>query len=215
MNLRLSPYLEQRARWPASGRHILAQHDEAEVVVYQAYRSEIADWAVAHQQFGGPWSFDRMSWIKPNFLWMAYLCGWATEPGQERVLAVRLARSGFEQILAWAVESRWHPESDGSDEAAWRRRGKSAPVRMQWDPDHAPGGAPEARRAIQLGLRAEASRRYATEWALAIEDVTDFVRAQHPNARSSRFDALVTPTETVFLPASAAVRTRLRLSEAG
>ena len=52
-------------------------------------------------RFGGDeFSFDRMSWIKTNFLWMMYRCGWASKKNQERVLAVTISRAGFEQILA-------------------------------------------------------------------------------------------------------------------
>ena len=40
-------YDAQRARWPASGQHILAQHDADTVVVYQAYRPSIGASAVA------------------------------------------------------------------------------------------------------------------------------------------------------------------------
>jgi hypothetical protein len=38
MNLLTEPYLAQVARWPQTGRHILAQFDNTAVVVYQAYR---------------------------------------------------------------------------------------------------------------------------------------------------------------------------------
>lgn len=41
-----------------------------------------------------------MSWIEPSFLWMMFRCGWATKVMQERVLAVRLRREGFDAILA-------------------------------------------------------------------------------------------------------------------
>lgn len=52
-------------------------------------------------RFGGPdFSFERMSWIKTNFLWMMYRCGWASKPGQDRVLAIQITREGFEEILA-------------------------------------------------------------------------------------------------------------------
>jgi hypothetical protein len=40
-----------------------------------------------------------MTWIKPSFLWMAYRSGWGTKPGQERVLAIKIKRSGFEWAL--------------------------------------------------------------------------------------------------------------------
>jgi hypothetical protein len=49
------PYLEVRA-----------DHDASTVVVYQAYRSEIAGAAVAAQKFVPPFSLGRMTWIKPR-----------------------------------------------------------------------------------------------------------------------------------------------------
>ena len=52
-------------------------------------------------RFGGPlFSYSRMSWIKTNFLWMMYRCGWAAKKGQERVLAVWITREGFQEILS-------------------------------------------------------------------------------------------------------------------
>jgi len=38
MNLVLEPYLEQKARWPKEGQHILAQYTDDYIVVYQAYK---------------------------------------------------------------------------------------------------------------------------------------------------------------------------------
>jgi hypothetical protein len=209
--LRWSVYRQQRARWPQTGRHILAQHSDDHVVVYQAYSAQIAAWAVEHQCFGGPWSFDRMSWIKPNFLWMMYRCGWASKPNQERVLAITLQRAGFDAILSLAVESSHYPDIHGPDRDAWRKRGKLADVRMQWDPDHAPGGGKLSRRAIQLGLRGETLRRYATEWAVRIDDITHEVHTQAENRGDDR--ALKTPWEALYTPADAAVRKRIRLDK--
>ena len=100
-------------------------------------------------RFGGAkFSYSRMSWIKTNFLWMMYRCGWATKPGQERVLAVRITREGFNHILSTALT--------GQDEKEKGLKQKSE-VRLQWDPDHTPSGAPHKRRAIQLGLRDKVS----------------------------------------------------------
>lgn len=201
-------HTDQKARWPKRGRHILAQYDDDDIVVYQAYRREIAEWAVAHQQFGGPWSFDRMSWIKPNFLWMMYRSGWSTKPGQEHVLAIRMSREGFDEILARSVESTHHPEVTGWNHDTWRRNGKRAGVRLQWDPDHGPGGAKLERRAIQLGLRGDTLRAFALEWVREIVDIRDEVRAQH-GTRS----ALVTPREEVYRPADPELVRWLRLSD--
>jgi hypothetical protein len=194
---------EQTARWPQDGRHVLAHHDTASVIVYQAYRPEIADQAVAHQRFGGPFSLDRMSWIKPNFLWMMYRCGWATKPGQERVLAVRIPRSAFDELLAVAVPSTYDPDRYARHED-WRSAVRGSQVRSQWDPDHDPEGRPLARRAIQLGLRGQTLHAYAEDWPLSIIDLTDFVRAQHQSLQTHGPKTLRMPIETAY-PWTAAV----------
>ena len=49
---------------------IRAAFDASTLVVYQAYRPEIALPAVAHQRFVPPFSLGRMTWIKPSFLWI-------------------------------------------------------------------------------------------------------------------------------------------------
>ena len=52
--LKTESYEEQKRKvWPLDGRHILAQYDEECIVVYQAFRPEIADYAVKHGKFGG------------------------------------------------------------------------------------------------------------------------------------------------------------------
>jgi hypothetical protein len=105
MNVRVVSYVEQVKRWPDCGRHILAQYDEETILVYQAYRSSIGRFAVKHGHFGGDFKYSRMSWIKPNFLWMMYRSDWGTAEGQEVVLALRLRRSFFDLLLAQAVPS--------------------------------------------------------------------------------------------------------------
>jgi hypothetical protein len=207
MNLVTESFLVQAARWPNSGRHILAQFDDDSVVVYQAYRPAIGHFAAKNGFFGGEFSLSRMSWIKPNFLWMMYRCGWASKEGQEVVLAVRLKRSAFDEILRLAVHSSFVPEIY-ENELAWRSAVASSFVRLQWDPDHDPCGAPVERRAIQLGLRGEALAMYAKEWLLGIEDVSEFVRTQSENARSP-FDRLITPREKVYPVNDSAVAARL------
>jgi hypothetical protein len=211
MSLVLEPYLAQRERWPSSGRHVLAQFDDDALIVYQAYRPSIADHAVANQRFGGEWSFERMSWIKPNFMWMMYRCGWAQKPGQERVLAIRLAREGFDAMLAEAVHSTYVAEVYG-DPQTWKQRVKRSAVRLQWDPDHDPHGHKVERRAIQLGLRGAMLREFAGAWCLGIQDVTELVREQHAHVREHRLDRLETPREQVYPVTSAEVIGRLGLA---
>ena len=79
------PYSESCTRLPSDGNHIIGHLNNETIIVYQAYRNSIADYAITHQQFGGPdYSFTRMSWIKTSFLWMMFRSGWAEKEGQAR-----------------------------------------------------------------------------------------------------------------------------------
>jgi Domain of unknown function (DUF4291) len=210
MNLLTEPYRNQAARWPKSGRHILAQFDDESVIVYQAYKPAIGQFAVKNGYFGGEFSLNRMSWIKPNFLWMMYRCGWASKEGQEVVLAVRLKRSAFDEILRLAVHSSFVPEVYET-ESGWKSAVTSSDVRLQWDPDHDPSGASVQRRAIQLGLRGDVLAKYAKEWLVGIEDVSEFVREQSANAVAS-VERLIVPKEEVYLVTDTELATRLGVS---
>ncbi len=210
MSFPVLPYLVQSARWPATGRHVLAAHDDDTVTVYQAFRSSIAEYAVVHGRFGGDFSFSRMSWVKPGFLWMMHRSGWATKEGQERILRVRIARAGFDRILSEAVESSYHAEGGTREE--WQAQIKRSSVRLQWDPDHDPYGNPRERRALQLGLSGEVLRAYGGDYIRGIEDVTEFVREQHTHVTRHDLAALVTPEERVYDVGDPAIRQRLRLS---
>jgi hypothetical protein len=198
MTIVLEPYLAQREIWPARGRHILAQFDERSVVVYQAFRPAIADEALRLGRFGPTFSLGRMSWIKPNFLWMMYRSGWATKEGQERVLAVRLQRAFFERVLAMAVPSSYSEELYPSRDD-WQAAVKGSEVRLQWDPDHDPRGAPVERRAIQLGLRGAVLVEYAAEAIDEIVDMTPLVEMERARAQLP-YTELRTPRERVFEP---------------
>ena len=211
MKIPTEPYLEQARRWPASGRHILAHFDAGSVVVYQAYRPAIGHHAARHQAFGGEFSFTRMSWIKPNFLWMMYRSGWGTKPDQEVTLAFWLKRAAFDTILQQAVHSTFVPAVYGS-EAEWQRVLAESSVRLQWDPDHDPSGAAVERRALQLGLRGDVLAHYARDWIVRIEDISDLVARQRAFARPSAYAELLTPRKAVYPVGDSEVVKRLGLS---
>ena len=162
-------------------RQIRAQFDERTITVYQAYSPAIAGAAVAAGRFVPPFKRDRMTWIKPSFLWMMYRCGWAAKPGQERVLAVRITRDGFESALTHACLSHYDPERH-ADHAAWRRLLAESPVRVQWDPERSPRLAALPYRSLQVGLSGAAVHRYVDEWTVAITDVTDMAHAVRDSA---------------------------------
>lgn len=194
MNLEIKKYTDQIQEWPTKGHHILAQYDNEKVIVYQSYRKEIAHFAVENQFFGGAFSLDRMTWIKPNFLWMMYRNGWGTKEGQEVTLAIHLKMDAFENYLGNAVYSVFREELHSSKEE-WQETIKTSSVRLQWDPDHDPHGHKLDRKAIQIGLRNEFIRSFAKQDILKIENISDFVREQHEILNAGQLDALMTPLE--------------------
>lgn len=204
-------YREQQASWPARGQHILACFDDESIVVYQAYRPSIARYALEHGSFGGPdFSFGRMSWVKPSFLWMMYRSGWATKEGQEVVVGVRIRRAFFDRVLSLAVPSTYGASAHATREA-WQSALAASNVRLQWDPDHGPSGAPRERRAIQLGLRGELLRAFATTEILELIDMTPLVTAQRPHAQRDRWGELQTPRERVYRPVDDAIAAHVGL----
>ncbi|MGW2018803.1 DUF4291 domain-containing protein [Streptomyces sp. NPDC001927] len=166
---------------------IRAQYSESTVTVYQAYDSAIGVPAARDGRFPGGWKRERMTWVKPSFLWMMYRCGWGLKEGQETVLAVEITREGFEWALRHACLSHY-VRGFHADQAAWKRELRLAPARVQWDPerDLRLGALPH--RSLQLGLSGEASRRYADEWIVSVRDVTALAHDVHALVREGRLD---------------------------
>ncbi|WP_035285911.1 DUF4291 domain-containing protein [Actinokineospora spheciospongiae] len=156
-------------------REVRAVHTDSTIRVYQAYPAEIADAALAAGTFAPPFKRDRMTWVKPSFLWMAYRCGYADKAGQERVLAVDISREGFHWAIGRAVLSHFDAAVHG-DHATWSARVAGSPVRVQWDPERGLRHEALGHRSLQLGLRGEAVRRYVDEWVVGLTDVTPLMR---------------------------------------
>ncbi|GAA4413772.1 DUF4291 domain-containing protein [Actinokineospora soli] len=152
---------------------VRAVFDDRTITVYQAYSPAIADAALAAGTFVPPFKRERMTWIKPSFLWMMYRCGYATKPGQERVLAIRITREGFQ----WALDHSC-PSSPGDlDHAEWKRRLRTSPVRVQWDPERGLKHQALPHRSLQVGLSGEAVDHYVDRWIVDLADVTSLARS--------------------------------------
>lgn len=159
-------------------RQIRAVYDDATIRVYQAYRDEIADTALAAGTFvSPPFSMTRMTWIKPSFLWMMYRAGWGRkDEGQKRILAIDIAREGFEWALA---------NSSLSHE---RATDASPPVRIQWDPERDFHHRPLDHRSIQIGLSGIAVGKYAHEWIRNLLDITPLAHEMRELIANDRLD---------------------------
>lgn len=189
---------------------IRALHTDSTVTVYQAYGPVIGVPAARDGRFPAAWKRDRMTWIKPSFLWMMYRCGWGAKEGQETVLAVEITREGFEWALRHAALSHYergvHPDRD-----TWRRELRRAPTRVQWDPERDLRLAALPYRSLQLGLSGEAARRYADEWTVAITDVTPLAHEVHALVRGGDLETAsrLLPEERPY-PAGDELLARLR-----
>lgn len=156
-------------------REIRADYDSTTIVIYQAYSPAVADPALAAQRFVPPFSCGRMTWIKPSFLWLMERSSWGQKTGQERILAVRIKRTGWEEALSLGVltdaEPRVYPNY-----ADWEKRFAQAKVHIQWDPERSLRGNSLLYGSIQVGLSRHIIQRYVEEWTVSIEDLTPKVK---------------------------------------
>ena len=199
MTLQTISYLEQQKIIPQSGQIILGHQTDDQIVVYQAYNNQIAEYATVNQKLGGShFSYNRMSWIKPNFLWMMYRCGWAEKENQENVIAIWIRKADFDIILENAAYSSFQ-ESIYQSRENWKNELAQKSVRLQWDPDHDPLGNKQERRAIQLGLKGDILKAFGEKMIQKIENVTDFVKAQKKIVDKKDIGNLIVPTENVYI----------------
>lgn len=195
-------------------RQIRATHNDKTIRVYQAYSDAIADSALEHGSFvAPPFKMERMTWIKPSFLWMMYRAGWGyKDEGQKRILAIDITREGFEWALAHSCPS--HPDPGMSHEE-WARLKSRSPVRIQWDPERDLLLRPLDHRAIQIGLSREAVQLYVREWIQRITDVTPLAHSIHSFVAEDRINEakLALPQEVVYMPHCSEIDTSSTISK--
>lgn len=207
-NLILKSYEIQKAIWPPIGKHILAQFDDKSIIVYQAYNLSIASEIVKNKTFhaescqAAGFNLTRTTWIKTNFLWMMYRSNWAQSQNQERILAFRITREGFDEILSKSAVSK-----TGNSEKI-----KKSDVVLQWDPDHRPNGSKVIeRRAVQLGLRGSTLIRFSKEFIIDVTDITDLVEEQRENLND--LNNLVIPEEHCYEIIDSSIRAIIEIDE--
>lgn len=180
---------------------IRALFDQDTIIVYQAYRKEIAIPAIKNQKFVSPFKIDRMTWIKPSFLWMMYRSGWAKKEGQEYILAIRIKREGFDWALNNSCLSHynnkyWRTEED------WKIKLSMSPVRIQWDPEKDIYLNNLNYRSIQVGLKDIAVTKYVNEWIVSIENITDRCTEIYDLIQEAKMDdaMMLLPKEDIYMP---------------
>jgi len=188
---------------------IRADYDRDTIIVYQAFGQDIARAALAHQRFVAPFSFTRMTWIKPSYLWLMERSNWGHRAGQEHILAVRITRRGWEEALSQGVLTT--PETGVyRDHEDWQRQFAAAHVHVQWDPERSLRGASVGHACIQVGLSRHIIERYVNEWIVEIRDYTGLTRKLDTLIRTGHAGKArdLLPPERVY-PVSVATAHRL------
>ncbi|MEJ2609289.1 MAG: DUF4291 domain-containing protein [Candidatus Thiodiazotropha sp.] len=153
---------------------IRADFNRDTTVMYQAYSDSIADPALKMQRFIAPFSFSRMTWIKPSFFWLMHRSNWGKKPNQNRILAVHIKRSGWEKALSHGVLTSPEKSIHGSAKK-WDEAFKKAKVHVQWDTERNQNGTALTYFSIQVGLSRHIITEFIEDWIVKIEDVTPLV----------------------------------------
>lgn len=157
---------------------IRATFNKDTIIVYQAYNDAIADEAVQLQKFGSKFSFNRMTWIKPSFLWLMERSNWANKTNQNRILEIQITRQFWDKCLELAIDTD-SSKSEGNV--------KDAQILVQWDPERTLRGAKLNIRSIQIGV----SRTMIHEYNESIEkivDLTEKVKKMYVLNTQGKFD---------------------------
>ena len=175
-------------------KQIRAKYDDDSIIVYQAYNEAIANEAITLGKFGPLFLPNRMTWIKPSFLWMMYRSGWGKKHNQEHILSIHIKREAFENLVKTAMPN-YKSEIYNNDD----KKQYSAPnIRIQWDPERFINGNPREIRSIQIGIRGPLSDKYKNEWITKIEDITDYVRDLKQRLDNNEDISALLPKEDVY-----------------
>lgn len=191
---------------------IRANYDEETIVVYQAYKPAIGEAALAAGHFVEPFSLNRMTWIKPSFLWMMERCGWGEKKDQEVVLGIRITRAGWEEALSNSILS--HPrEGEYRDHNKWLEAKKKATAIVQWDPERDIFGNKLSWRSIQVGISKDIISSYAKDWIREITDMRPLIKDIRALIKAGKLTEAheLLPREREY-PVSEALAKRLAIS---
>lgn len=113
---------------------------------------------------------------------MCYRCGYATkDKRQERVLAIRIDREGFEEALACSSLS--HAKVTNNN-----KEGMTVSGRVQWDPERTLDHSALPWRSLQLGLGPILVEKYVKEWIQGVDDVTELVKEVGKAVQEKRWE---------------------------
>lgn len=190
-------------------KEVFAQYDRQCIRVYQAYNPVIAKEAARLQTFGENFNVNRMTWIKPSFLWLMYRSNWGTKKNQECILALDIYQAKFNELLEKAVLTS--PDSKSYTGIQWEKAFDEATVYCQWDPDRNINGNAINRAAIQIGLKGNTLRDFLDKSIYQIEDCTPLVRKWNEQRKKGKLNPKNLPAEKIYPVKDKKVRNRLNM----
>lgn len=178
-------------------KEVWAVYNDDVIRVYQAYSASIANEVIKLGKFGSKFKTERMTWIKPSFLWMMYRSGWASKQGQERILAIDISIEAFNFLLENAVASTYKNSLNITNDE-WKNMIKTSEIRFQWDPERDIYGNPLNYRSLQIGIKGNTVKKYINDWIKSIEDITPYViELRESKIKGNNINSLL-PKEKIY-----------------
>ena len=179
-------------------KRVYAHYDDEGVIVYQAFRKKIVDYAVKNGTFGKGFGLDRITWIKPSFGWVLQRSKYATKSRMESIAKITISHAAWKIILTNSVQTQFDDNFYSSEET-WEEKLKKSDIIHQWDPERDLVGRKLDRRAIQIGLRGRAIHDYVSDWIIRVEDITELATEIGSLVRSGRNSFPEVPKEREYL----------------
>ncbi|WP_196893169.1 DUF4291 domain-containing protein [Aureivirga marina] len=190
-------------------QEIRATFTKETITVYQAYNKNIALPAIRNNKFETPFSFHRMTWIKPSYLWLMERSNWGTKSNQEFILGIKIKRDFWEKALSLGVLT--HPDkeiySSGFD---WEKQFSNAKVHIQWDPERTLKGGKLNERSIQVGISRFLIEEFNNEGIQEIIDFTPLTKKINQLRKQGKYKEAkrLLPTEKVY-PVPKEIQTKI------
>ncbi|TCP23388.1 uncharacterized protein DUF4291 [Tenacibaculum skagerrakense] len=180
-------------------QEIRAHYDNKTITVYQAYNKLIALPAIKNNKFEAPFSFTRMAWIKPSYLWLMERSNWGTKNNQDYILGIKLKRIFWEKALQMGILT--DPDhlvyKSGLE---WEQKFKEAKVHIQWDPERNIEGSKLQERTIQVGISRFLIEEYNNEWIEEIIDLTPLTKKINQLRKQGKYSEAkrLVPKERIY-----------------
>ncbi|WP_196886451.1 DUF4291 domain-containing protein [Aureivirga sp. CE67] len=180
-------------------QEIRANFDRDTITVYQAYNAKIGKPAIKNNRFEPPFSFQRMTWIKPSYLWLMERSNWGTKSNQDYILGIKIKREYWEKALSMGILT--HPDKEiYANGWEWEQQFSRAKVHIQWDPERNLKGGKLQERSIQVGISRHLIEEYNEKWISEIVDLTPLTKKINQLRKQGKYKEAkrLLPSEKIY-----------------